>query len=241
MKTFKELAEASKTFNLGFELEHAIVRPGRPYGESIDSLKLNNHHNPISIGQHEALIVYDNIIQNKLKCGVEIATAFGISSAVIGQAVSSTNGKLVTIDAYVEEYFNNSTEYNLHTHFVKQKEECDGLKMANCLIEHLGLTNNVFTEIGWSPDDVPSIIERHFPDKKLDFAFIDGGHSVEQIAADVNVLIPYLEDDCIFMFHDFKAVGPDTVEFMNTFFSDFKRYDTFFDLAMYSKGNKQLV
>lgn len=233
MKSFLELTEASKTFDLGFELEHAW--------ESKDSLKLNNHYNPISLGEHEAWIVYNNVTSNDLKAGIEIATAFGISAAVMGQALLQTGGKLVTIDAYIEENFNSCIAYNLNTPFVKKQEECDGFKMANCLIEHLGLVGTVITEIGWSPDDVPSIITRNYSDTKLDFAFIDGGHTVDQIAADVNVLLPYLDDNCIVVFHDYNAVGPNTVELMGDLFTEFKRYGTHFDLAMYARGNKKLI
>jgi hypothetical protein len=38
-------------------------------------------------------------------------------------------------------------------------------------------------EIGWSPDDTGTIIDRTFGTTKLDFAFIDGGHTQAQIDA----------------------------------------------------------
>ena len=40
----------------------------------------------------------------------------------------------------------------------------------------------------------------HFLDKKLDFAFIDGGHFGKQIDADVKIIINYMKDDFIIFY-----------------------------------------
>lgn len=234
MKSFQELIDVSNGFDLGFVLERAEL----PHEHS---LKLSNHYNPWSLQEHEATIVYETVIHNSLKVGFEIATAFGISSVVMGQALYNTGGRLVTVDAYVEEHFNGSANYSVETRFVKTKEDSDGFKMANALIKHLSLEDTVTTEIGWSPDDVPSIIEKNFGNTKLDFAFIDGGHSFEQIHADVNVVLPYLSEDSIIIFHDYGASSPQTTQLLDVEFTQFKRYSTHFDLAMYARGNKTLI
>jgi predicted O-methyltransferase YrrM len=191
--------------------------------------------------EHEGRIVYDLIVENELKNGFEIATAFGISASVIGQALNKTGGKLVTMDAYVEENFNYSGGYDINTKLVKDID-ADGFKMAKSLIEALGISDNVSLEIGWSPDDTATIIEKGFPNSKLDFVFIDGGHTKEQIDADVKAVWPYLGDDCILLFHDHVDVSEDTKRFIkeNGFLNE-KNYHTGFNLYGYSKGNKKLI
>ena len=230
-KPYSELIKLSNEFNLGFNLEASID----------DSLKLSNHYHPWSMREHEAKIVYDLIVQNGLKSGFEIATAFGISASVMGQALKVTGGKLVTMDAYVEENFNYSGGYDINTKLVKNVE-ADGYKMANALINALGITDNVSLEVGWSPDDTGGIIQRTFGDTKLDFAFIDGGHTQAQIDADVKAVLPYLADDCILLFHDHVDVSEETKEFIryNGFINE-KNYHTGFNLYAYSKGNKTLI
>jgi predicted O-methyltransferase YrrM/ubiquinone/menaquinone biosynthesis C-methylase UbiE len=231
LASYSKLIELSKQFNLGFHLESSID----------DSLKLSNHYHPWSMREHEAKIVYDLIVQNGLKSGFEIATAFGISASVMGQALKITGGKLVTMDAYIEENFNYSGGYDINTKLVKNVD-ADGYKMAKALIEVLGITDNVALEIGWSPDDTGSIIDRTFGTTKLDFAFIDGGHTQAQIDADVKAVLPYLADDCILLFHDHVDVSEETKEFIryNGFINE-KNYHTGFNLYAYSKGNKTLI
>lgn len=232
MKTFDELVEQSESFNLDFKLE-------KIYNNGDYNLKLSNHFHPWSLKETEAKIVYDIIVKNNLKFGFEIATAFGISSSVIGQGLKITNGKLVTMDAYVEEYFNHSQQYGIDTKLIKTPETADGYKMASNLINNNNLSEIVSLEIGWSPDDVPSILNKHFQNTKLDFAFIDGGHSFEQIQADVNVILNYLNDDSIIFFHDHGCVSDTTISFIKeNGFVNFINYNTGFDLWAYSKGNK---
>jgi hypothetical protein len=222
-----DLVNASKTFNLGFHLEFTGVG---------DSIKLSNHYHPWSLMGHEANIVYNTIIKNNLRFGYEIATAFGISSAVIGQALKQTNGKLVTLDAYVEEIFNHCEGYDINTK--KINPDADGRRMANKLYEFLDIQNNVISEVGWSPDDVSAIIEKHFYDTKLDFAFIDGGHTQPQIDADVKSIIPYLKHDAIMMFHDHVLAASSTWDFLReNGFTNFVNFNTGFSLAMFSRGN----
>jgi predicted O-methyltransferase YrrM len=231
LTNYLKLVELSKEFNLGFNLETSVD----------DSLKLSNHYHPWSMRENEARIVYNLIIQNQLKNGFEIATAFGISASVIGQALNTTGGKLVTMDAYVEESFNHSNGYNINTKLV-QNIDADGYRMAKNLIEVLGISDNVILEIGWSPDDTDSIIKKNFGDNKLDFAFIDGGHSQAQIDADVKVVFPYLADDCILLFHDHIDVSEDTKQFIrNGGFLNEKNYHTGFNLYGYARGNKTLI
>jgi hypothetical protein len=231
LASYSKLIELSNEFNLGFNLEPSID----------DSLKLSNHYHPWSMREHEAKIVYDLIIQNNIKAAFEIATAFGISASVIGQALKITDGKLVTMDAYVEENFNYSGGYDINTRLISGLDS-DGYRMASALINQLGIDDNVKLEIGWSPDNTTELILGNFGNTKLDFAFIDGGHTQAQIDADVKVVLPHLADDSILLFHDHVDVSEETKEFIryNGFINE-KNYHTGFNLYAYSRGNKTLI
>lgn len=226
--TFNTLIELSKTVNYPFSLEPV----------NGDSLKFTNHHHPWSIRETEAEILHNTIVKNNLQRGFEICTGVGISSLVTGNAFSNTGGKLVTIDAYVEESFNLCSSYDINTKIVKKPESADGYKMTNYLISKLGIEKYVVLDIGWSPDDVPSIYKKHYGDQKIDYAFIDGGHSVDQIDADVQVLLPHLSDNAVIFFHDYLCVGNHTIELVKqNGFSNFKDYKTLYQLTAYSRGN----
>ncbi len=230
-KPYTDLVELSKEFDLGFNLEFSVH----------DSLKLSNHYHPWSLRETEATIVYDLVLVNDIKRAFEIATAFGISASVIGQALNRTGGKLVTMDAYIEENFNHALGYDINSKMVSNTD-ADGYKMAKKLIEVLGINDNVSLEIGWSPDDTASIIEKNFGESKLDFAFIDGGHTHLQIEADVKSIFPYLSDDCILLFHDHIDVPENVKEFIKeNGFTTEKNYNTGFNLYAYSRGNKTLI
>jgi predicted O-methyltransferase YrrM len=231
LATYTKLIELSKTFDLGFELEISVD----------DSLKLTNHYHPWSLRESESRIIYNLIIENNVKYAFEIATAFGISASTIGQALSRNGGKLVTMDAYVEEQFNHAHGYDVNTKLVSNIN-ADGYRMANSLITSLGISDNVSLEIGWSPDDTGTIIEKNFGNNKLDFAFIDGGHTEAQIDADVRVILPYLSDNCILLFHDHMDVSDTTKIFIkNNGFENEKNYHTGFNLWGYSRGDKNLM
>tara|TARA_R110000796_G_scaffold2291_2_gene9103 strand:- start:712 stop:1419 length:708 start_codon:yes stop_codon:yes gene_type:complete len=227
--THKELVHISKKFNLGFSLEFI----------DIESLKLTNHHHPFSLTQEEAYIIYNLLLKNNAKNVFEIATAFGISSIVMGQALSNTQGKLVTIDAYIEEHFNHSMGYSPDFKFVKDKEDADGYLMAKSLVNNLNLNDRIILEIGWSPDDIPAIYKNNFQNQKLDILFLDGGHSEKQIYLDITHMMRYLDIESIIFFHDHHCVGKDTKRFLlENGFNQFKLYKTEFDLAAYARGNK---
>jgi hypothetical protein len=134
-----------------------------------------------------------------LKRGYECATAFGVSSTAAGLGFKKTGGKLVTMDAYVEELYDNCNSYRgveAVTH-----PNSDDYKSAKFLHKHFGLEETVFCEVGWSPRDTAQTISKHFaPEEKLDFVFIDAGHFPEQVSgrydlkATVQGLIKYYRE-----------------------------------------------
>jgi predicted O-methyltransferase YrrM len=240
LKSYRELEALSKNFNLGFYLEYLFDGEGdKPNAY----FKLSNHYHPYSLKEEESQILYDLIVLNNYKSGFEVATAFGISSSAIGQALKVTGGKLVTLDAYIEESVNNAGGYELNTRATK--ENADGYQMAINLYKALGIDDIVKPVVGWSPDDVPSAIESSGIHLPLDFAFIDGGHSHEQIIADVNAVLPYLKDECMILFHDWNEVRrehlQEKLDLTCKGFTVIKQYPTMFGLCAYSRGGGKLI
>jgi predicted O-methyltransferase YrrM len=163
------------------------------------NIRMENHSFPYSIREEEYDFLYNIIVENNLQRGFELATAFGISGTAIGTAFKKTGGKFVTMDAYVEEKCDNPGKYK---DFEKQVyEQSDGYKSVKFLIEHFELQNTMFAEIGWSPDDVGSAINKHFPEK-LDFVFLDAGHFEHHMIRDIDAIRPHLADKFLFVFHD---------------------------------------
>lgn len=163
------------------------------------NIKMVQHPYPYSILQEEFNFLTNIIAENNLQRGYECATAFGISSLAIGLGFKKTGGKCVTMDAYIEEKCKDPGKYQ---DFEKQVyEQADGFKSVNYLIEKFELKNNLFPEIGWSPDDTEDRIRKHFKDP-LDFVFIDAGHFPEQIIKDIDAFAPLLGEKYVVVFHD---------------------------------------
>jgi hypothetical protein len=162
-------------------------------------IKMKGHSVPYSIMQAEWDFLHNIVVENNLQRGFELATAFGISGSAIGTAFKKTGGKFVTMDAYVEEKYNNAGKYE---HFEKEVyDKSDGYKSVKYLVEKFGLQDTMFPEIGWSPDDVGDIIGRHFTEK-LDFVFLDAGHFEGQMIKDIDAIKPHLAEKFVFVFHD---------------------------------------
>lgn len=181
------------------------------------NIGLNNFLNPLSIKEEEFNYLKDIIIRYNLKKGFELATAFGVSSIAIGLGMKETNGKLVTMDAYVEESCNNWEAYRNKDPIVNT--EAIGYKSVNFLIKEFDLENIVFPEFGWSPIHTEKCIRNHFSEgEKLDFVFLDAGHFPEQIMKDILGFHPFLGDKFVLAFHD---VYPHmfTEEVMNLIYS----------------------
>ena len=170
---------------------------------------MEGHTFPLSVRYDEFEFLKNLIVKYNLKSGFELATAFGVSTTALGLGFKQTGGKLVTMDAYVEErdanyeqtYKDTSVNYN-----------SDGFKSVNYLIEHFRLKEVVNPQIGWSPVDVKKVIENHSK-KTFDFLFLDGGHSPEQIIQDLYAIRPFIEKEYVIVFHDyFENVFTDEVK-----------------------------
>jgi len=160
-------------------------------------LKLKNHAYPWSVVETEFKWIMDLIVKNNLTRGYEACTGVGISGLAAALAMKQTGGKIVSLDAYVEERLNH---YNYDDQKIKLGN-ADGYKSVFYLREEFDVKEQFFPEVGWTPDDVGTIIEKHYTEP-LDYVFIDGGHKPDQLLADIKAVIPYTNEDTIWTFHD---------------------------------------
>lgn len=170
------------------------------------SHKLPDRAFPYSCTDEEGLALYHVVASNGLRCGYEVATAFGYSTAFLGLAAQRSGGELVTMDCFVEE-FKESFSYEPDELAramaqtiadVREGRYPRGLEMANENLATLGLQDVVILTLGISPDHV----DRALDGRILDFAFIDGGHFDGQPRRDFAAVAPYLGDHCAVFFHD---------------------------------------
>lgn len=161
-------------------------------------LKFVDRNFPWSIVEKEFKLLYNTIVDNKLKRGFEACTGIGMSALAAAMAMQETGGLVVTIDAYIEETLNDT---NYANHKKSVYTDSRGYKNINFLIEKFELKDFVVPVAGWSPDDVPAYIEKHFTEP-LEYVFIDGGHFEHQVIKDIECLLPYTNDNTFWMFHD---------------------------------------
>jgi predicted O-methyltransferase YrrM len=168
------------------------------------ALKMVEHANPVSITYKEFLFIKEFIVNHKLKCGYEVATAFGISALSAGLGFKETGGKLVTMDAYIEEKY----DYDLG-YIGKQEtyQDADGYKSTQFLINQFDLKETIIPKIGWSPTDTKQVISEVFDlqSQKLDYVFIDAGHWNEALLMDVESIVDLLADKFVVFMHDWQV------------------------------------
>ena len=177
------------------------LKDGPVQYEMVDkgNIKMVQHPYPYSIKESEFNFLTNLVIENNLQRGYECATAFGVSSLAIGLGFKHTGGKVVTMDAYIEEKCKNPGAYENFSREVYDKS--DGYKSVNYLVDSFGLKDVLFPEIGWSPDDTETCIRKHFSEP-LDFVFIDAGHFPEQMIKDIDAFLPLLGEKYVLAFHD---------------------------------------
>jgi predicted O-methyltransferase YrrM len=177
------------------------LKDGPVQYEMVDkgNIKMVQHPYPYSIKESEFNFLTNLVIENNLQRGYECATAFGVSSLAIGLGFKHTGGKVVTMDAYIEEKCKNPGAYENFSREVYDKS--DGYKSVNYLVDSFGLKDVLFPEIGWSPDDTETCIRKHFSEP-LDFVFIDVGHFPEQMIKDIDAFLPLLGEKYVLAFHD---------------------------------------
>jgi hypothetical protein len=75
----------------------------------------------------------------------------------------------------------------------------DGILFTNAVAREEGLAVQVVA--GKSPEDVAEILRRQSM-VPIDFAFIDGLHSVDQVQLDFHAVRAHAASDCLYLFHD---------------------------------------
>jgi len=183
-----------------------LAHKPRMIGSINRSWKLKTKKFPYSCTDEEGLMLYFTIVENNFKSGFEIATAFGYSTASLGLAFQKTGGKCISLDCYIEEFKEDFLydESELFSASEKIRLEIEsgklpvGLDMAKNIAKRLGTENMTDFRVGLSPNDVQKVIG----ERKIDFAFIDGGHFGEQPTKDFLAVFPYLSDKCAVLFHD---------------------------------------
>ena len=181
-------------------------------------LHMANHFHPVSLKVAEFDFIVNYCQAAKLTRGYEIATAFGISSLAFGIGIKSRGGKMVTMDAYVEEVFNDAHAYENVKNLINQ--DSDGLKSTQYLLDKYELAETVFPTIGWSPNDTVANIKKHIDldNEKLDFIFVDGGHWGDQVIQDVKAVEPFIANNATLFFHDCQCLNEATNEYLTKTF-----------------------
>jgi predicted O-methyltransferase YrrM len=80
----------------------------------------------------------------------------------------------------------------------------EGIEFTNAVARDEGLSAEVV--FGRSPADVPAILQRQDM-APIDFAFIDGEHSVEQAELDFHAIREHASPGCLYLFHDVVSFG----------------------------------
>jgi predicted O-methyltransferase YrrM len=185
-------------------------------------LGMTGYDFPRSIYIKEFEFLKNLVKQYDLKNGYECATAFGVSAIALGLGFKETGGHLITMDAYIEE----STEilqndYLDHHRYEgpNRKSDAMGYKSAKYLVEYFRLKNIIKVEVGYSPDDIATVLSKHI-DNKLDFVFIDAGHYPEQLIKDLAGIIPFLDDEYVIALHDCypQLITPEVEQFLKDSF-----------------------
>jgi hypothetical protein len=161
-------------------------------------LKLRTKKFPWSVVQQEFDYLYNIIVDNKLTRGFEACTGVGISGLAAGLAMQQTGGKIVTLDAYIEESLE-TPDYDGHEPVLNHNAVA--FDTVQALIVKYNLQNTLIPVVGWTPNNVPEHIEANFS-QPLEYVFIDGGHTPNQVIQDIEVLLPYTDSNTFWLFHD---------------------------------------
>ena len=204
-KWAKEAEAVLEKMKVAQELLEIAYKP-RMIGSINRSWKLKTKKFPYSCTDEEGLMLYFTIVENNFKSGFEIATAFGYSTEYLGLAFQKTGGKCISLDCYIEEFKEDHlyNENELISASEKIRSEIKsgklpvGLDTAKSSAKRLGVEDLIDFKVGLSPNDVPKVIG----ERKIDFAFIDGGHFGDQPTKDFLAVLPYLSDKCAVLFHD---------------------------------------
>jgi hypothetical protein len=98
-------------------------------------------------------------------------------------ALCFPNAKIVALDAGVE-----------------GKDNMLGIELTNKIATEENF--DCVVEYGFSPRNTKEIMNKHFGKAKVDFVFIDGLHTNEQLIKDVYGTLDFIHKDSILLYHD---------------------------------------
>ena len=84
------------------------------------------------------------------------------------------------------------------------RNSLQGLDFTNKVAAQEGLAIQAVKAV--SPSDVAKTLRTHAM-TPVDFAFVDGLHTVEQVQLDFDAIRPNTTPDCVYLFHDVEAAG----------------------------------
>lgn len=180
------------------------------------SLSMTNHNHPVSISEREFQVISATVSKYQFKYGFEVATAFGVSGLAAALPMQQHQGKLITMDAYIEEQQSNCAWYR--DHGPETYQDSDGWKSVQFLRQIFGLEDVLIPVVGWSPTDTIKRIQEYIgTDTKLNYAFIDAAHWDEAFYQDVQTIIPLMDfqNPWIIFIHDAHAFSPETISKLN--------------------------
>lgn len=162
------------------------------------SLKLVDKKYPWSITRDEFDFIRDFTSKQGILQGYEVATGFGISALAFGLG-SKEESVLITLDSYVEETYDSDGAYLNNPRQQEKYIDTVGWNSVNYLLDRYNLRKKIAAVVGVSPQDTDAVLK---PFAIINYAFIDGGHSEAQILADIDSIIPWLDDSYVIFFHD---------------------------------------
>lgn len=155
--------------------QKGLLNPGGPHR------RLKGSASPISIGEDECATFGKLIRELRPEHCFIIGNAFGFSAAYIADVMKEHGGKrVVTLDSQSE----------------GPGQRC--AKLARELTDKLALNDILINKKGWSPQDIPGAVEVDtYP-----FIFIDGNHFPPHATRDFEGMLPYSNDQTVFVWHD---------------------------------------
>jgi hypothetical protein len=206
--TWKDfIAYASQQCNLNFD--DTKCHPLH-YGLSLNG-KL-----PFSINEYEFNYMKDFIIKHSLRRGYELATGIGVSTVGLGLGFKRNNGKLLSLDSYVEENNQSIVDNKYDT---DKKYDSEGYTNNKNLMKAFGVDDVVILEKGWSPTDPIRLLQQHFMGEKLDFVFLDCPKFKDEYERDASYLINFIDKKRFVIFvHDTHTMLKDFIELSERYF-----------------------
>jgi predicted O-methyltransferase YrrM len=179
----------------------------------------------IQVRPSEMEAIYKHIFEFRNPTIVEIGSAHGASSIILGEASNELDGHLVCIDSYPENYYDQE-KFGEYAYKAFKKN----------MVAHLGTRN--FSFIPAPSDEAVKIVQQlSGVDNqyiRIDILFIDGDHSYDGVIQDCQNYLPLLKSGGYVAFHDYNNVAFGVKQAADRFCSDWGK-ESIWDLAIFKK------